>query len=177
MDTRYTINLEYCGRPEARHVVRFCGHWIGQSETAPGAEAIALAHAVERDKILTGGETSKAREAATLYRAFPLPAAAPDCPCTLDIFTSEHVRVWVSAGPPESEAEWTARRAAEGENYFPRFSIQIEIERREYYDCWDASEYWSDVLAWVPDGHSIGEKAAREEAGDDSGRTARTLDT
>lgn len=32
VDARYSITLEHCGYPEARHVVRFCGEWVGQSQ-------------------------------------------------------------------------------------------------------------------------------------------------
>lgn len=95
-------------------------------------------------------------------KAFNLPLVAPDCPCTLDVYTSPHFRVWVSGGSPETEAERAARQKSEGEDYFPRFCIQIEVPSSQYYDCWDASDDWSDVLAWVPQGHSIGEETARK---------------
>lgn len=30
-DNRYIITREYCGQPEARYVLRFCGEFIAQS--------------------------------------------------------------------------------------------------------------------------------------------------
>lgn len=30
-DKRYTVTKEFCGYPEARFVVRFCGEWVAQS--------------------------------------------------------------------------------------------------------------------------------------------------
>ena len=30
-DMRYNVRREWCGRPEPRHVARFCGDWIGQT--------------------------------------------------------------------------------------------------------------------------------------------------
>lgn len=32
-DKRYTIELEWCGYPERRHVLRFCGEWVAQYKT------------------------------------------------------------------------------------------------------------------------------------------------
>ena len=31
LDRRYTIDLEYCGYEEQKHVLRFCGEWISCS--------------------------------------------------------------------------------------------------------------------------------------------------
>lgn len=45
-DNRYTIQREFCGYPEARYVVRFCGEWVGQS--ANKSDAIAIAESYEK---------------------------------------------------------------------------------------------------------------------------------
>lgn len=37
-DRRYTINLEYCGAATQKHVVRFCGDWLGGFSTRYEAE-------------------------------------------------------------------------------------------------------------------------------------------
>lgn len=52
-DNRYTITLEHCGYPEPRHVVRFCGDWIGQAPTPEEAEDIRLNHNFERQRYST----------------------------------------------------------------------------------------------------------------------------
>jgi hypothetical protein len=87
-------------------------------------------------------------------KTYALPASAPDCPFTFDVCVGTHCHVWISAGPPETREQWEARREAEGEQYFPRFSIQIETfdsAPQHYYDCWDASEYWQDMLTEAAD--------------------------
>lgn len=48
LDNRYTIRREFCGYPEARWVVRFCGEWVGQS--ANKADAIAIAESFEQSR-------------------------------------------------------------------------------------------------------------------------------
>lgn len=52
-DKRYTIALEWCGWPERRYVVRFCGDWVGQDPTKAGAAMIYIAHADKRQRELT----------------------------------------------------------------------------------------------------------------------------
>lgn len=37
-DNRYTITKEYCGYPEAKYILRFCGEWVGQFETLEDAQ-------------------------------------------------------------------------------------------------------------------------------------------
>lgn len=39
-DNRYTITLEFCGYPSAKYVARFCGDWLGWSDTKAGAQAL-----------------------------------------------------------------------------------------------------------------------------------------
>ena len=48
MDKRYSIKLEWCGYPERRFVVRFCGDWIGQSASMNDALAMVKHHADDR---------------------------------------------------------------------------------------------------------------------------------
>lgn len=43
-DARYTCRLEWCGYPERRFVVRFCGDWIVQASKLGEAVAVAIAH-------------------------------------------------------------------------------------------------------------------------------------
>ena len=43
-DSRYSINLEFCGYSKARYVVRFCGDYIGHAKSKNSAEAIANKH-------------------------------------------------------------------------------------------------------------------------------------
>lgn len=47
-DTRYTADLEYCGYPERRFVLRFCGVWIAQFQTAKEARAAQREHAARK---------------------------------------------------------------------------------------------------------------------------------
>lgn len=42
-DPRYTVDLEHCGYETPRHVVRFCGDWVGQMTSRKGAELLAQA--------------------------------------------------------------------------------------------------------------------------------------
>lgn len=48
VDLRYSINLEYCGYREQRHVVRFLGNYVSNHETAACATSAAIAHNSER---------------------------------------------------------------------------------------------------------------------------------
>ena len=57
-DKRYTIALEYCGYPTARHVVRFCGQWLGQIITRREAIEITREHADTR-RILMSAQSTK----------------------------------------------------------------------------------------------------------------------
>lgn len=45
-DRRYEIRTEFCGHPINKHVVRFCGEWVGAADTRPSADAIMLQHQV-----------------------------------------------------------------------------------------------------------------------------------
>ena len=47
VDKRYTIGLEACGKSEQKHITRFCGDWVGESDTRGAAEVKAVQHAVE----------------------------------------------------------------------------------------------------------------------------------
>ncbi len=53
-DRRYQIRREYCGYVRARHVVRFCGEWLGQASNRAAAEAVVAAHKTARNALLTG---------------------------------------------------------------------------------------------------------------------------
>jgi len=53
-DRRYSIQLEFCGYPRRRHVVRFCGDYIGNTESQGQACAIARKHAARRRSELSG---------------------------------------------------------------------------------------------------------------------------
>jgi hypothetical protein len=49
-DQRYTIELEFTGGSEkALHVTRFCGKFVGSSETLNGAILLAIFHQDERN--------------------------------------------------------------------------------------------------------------------------------
>jgi hypothetical protein len=50
IDSRYTIQKEFCGHKEAKHIVRFCGDWVGKADSRVEAIKIASAH---REKMLT----------------------------------------------------------------------------------------------------------------------------
>jgi hypothetical protein len=56
-DLRYSIAQEFCGHAEKRFVARFCGEWIGQSISYPGAVLLAVGHNCQRK----GAGKSKAR--------------------------------------------------------------------------------------------------------------------
>src|SRR6478752_5471160 len=101
------------------------------------------------DRFQHGGPTpsSVAKNSAPTGRAYALPSVPPECPCVLDVYVGTRCRVWVTGGPPETETERAARQETQGEDYFPRFAIQIEVKDEQYYDCWDASDAWDDVLA------------------------------
>lgn len=47
-DTRYEIELEYCGYPEARPVARWCGEWIGSADTKVRAALLCVDHSNAR---------------------------------------------------------------------------------------------------------------------------------
>ena len=51
-DGRYTCRLEWCGYPERRFVIRFCGQWIAQAIKLGDAIAAAQAHKKHRDATL-----------------------------------------------------------------------------------------------------------------------------
>jgi len=53
-DRRYRIAREYCGDLLPRHVVRFCGDWLGFGITRAAARAIVAAHQAARHAVLTG---------------------------------------------------------------------------------------------------------------------------
>jgi|GEM_PF-2958124 len=50
IDPRYTFSKEWCGYPEKRHVVRFCGEWVGQGRTKTDALEVYGAHRKQRDR-------------------------------------------------------------------------------------------------------------------------------
>ena len=47
LDDRYLFSIEHTGRATSQNVVRFCGGWVGSSESKHGAALIALNHAAE----------------------------------------------------------------------------------------------------------------------------------
>ena len=47
-DSRYTVEREWCGYKEPRFVARFCGEWVGQDISYPGAVLIASGHRLAR---------------------------------------------------------------------------------------------------------------------------------
>lgn len=51
-DRRYTINLEFCGASTQKHVVRFCGDWLGGFDTLPLAEKAAKEFQANREACL-----------------------------------------------------------------------------------------------------------------------------
>jgi len=44
IDSRYSINQEYCGESLPRYIARFCGDWLGKANTMTGAQLIAIRH-------------------------------------------------------------------------------------------------------------------------------------
>lgn len=48
-DARYTVQLECCGQELPQYVARFCGEWIGWSETRQGA--IDLCHEAYNERM------------------------------------------------------------------------------------------------------------------------------
>lgn len=48
LDRRYSIEKEFCGYPEPRFVVRFCGDWICQSPYYTAAVMRAVGHNMQR---------------------------------------------------------------------------------------------------------------------------------
>ncbi|MCK4706759.1 MAG: hypothetical protein KAT90_14885 [Gammaproteobacteria bacterium] len=56
-DDRYSINLEWCGRPTQRHVLRWCTEWVACHEEYDSLIGIAETHKAERDILLEGGES------------------------------------------------------------------------------------------------------------------------
>lgn len=47
-DKRYTVTKEFCGYPEPRFVVRFCGEWVAQSLFYSGAVMRAVGESAVR---------------------------------------------------------------------------------------------------------------------------------
>jgi hypothetical protein len=47
-DPRYSLRLEFCGYIRARHVVRFCGAWVGSAATRHEAAELQRQHAAQR---------------------------------------------------------------------------------------------------------------------------------
>lgn len=47
-DTKYTINLEFCGYKERRYVLRFCDEFIGSYTTKKDAILAQIFHDDER---------------------------------------------------------------------------------------------------------------------------------
>ena len=48
-DPRYTIDLEHCGHPQPRYVLRFCNEWIMQSPHYSACVVRATGHKAERN--------------------------------------------------------------------------------------------------------------------------------
>lgn len=72
---RYAINKEYCGQPEPRFVVRFCGDWVGQSASRLDAVEMMKAHASDTRPQITAHRPPTMAEikfgyGATHYRDF-----------------------------------------------------------------------------------------------------------
>ena len=55
-DSRYTITREYCGQPDARYVLRFCGDFIAQSMR----RAALITRAAMHNAMRLGAEPIKA---------------------------------------------------------------------------------------------------------------------
>jgi hypothetical protein len=51
-DSRYAITQEYCGYPEPRYVLRFCGEWIAQSISKASMVTRAVGHKAMRNGAL-----------------------------------------------------------------------------------------------------------------------------
>lgn len=54
LDSRYSIDLEFCGYGHPVYVVRWCGEWLGASDDHITGELIAFNHKNEREAILCG---------------------------------------------------------------------------------------------------------------------------
>lgn len=53
-DPRYTIDREWCGYPQPRYVLRFCGDWIAQSISRSSMATRAVGEATMREARLRG---------------------------------------------------------------------------------------------------------------------------
>jgi hypothetical protein len=53
-DNRYTVHREHSGKAEPRHVVRFCGDWVGSAASRAEAFSILNTHKATRDAALLG---------------------------------------------------------------------------------------------------------------------------
>lgn len=47
-DKRYTVTREFAGESSPAYVTRFCGEWVANSDTAPGAWVKAAEHNAKR---------------------------------------------------------------------------------------------------------------------------------
>ena len=56
-DRRYTITPEYCGHPERRRVLRFCGQFISSHQTADEARTAQYEHSARRNMQLQTDST------------------------------------------------------------------------------------------------------------------------
>jgi hypothetical protein len=49
-DNRYSVNLEFCGHAEQKHVVRFCGEFIASFDDYDAANVAALNHCLKNKR-------------------------------------------------------------------------------------------------------------------------------
>jgi hypothetical protein len=57
LDNRYSIGLEHCGYAEQKHVVRFCGDWLGGFDSQFDAHIAALGF--EHNRLNTNHEETR----------------------------------------------------------------------------------------------------------------------
>ncbi len=57
-DPRYTVALEWCGEPEQRFILRFCGDWVDKFRTYPAAVVRAVGESARRRGALVVTEVS-----------------------------------------------------------------------------------------------------------------------
>lgn len=71
-DIRYTVTKEWCGAPKQMHIARFCGKWIGKSETESGAWMLCIFDQDERFElnILSTKRFKVWKASVTEYRIF-----------------------------------------------------------------------------------------------------------
>ena len=54
MDNRYSISMEFTGKPKMQHVLRFCGNWISAHSSRVKANFARIEAVKQRNNQLMG---------------------------------------------------------------------------------------------------------------------------